>query len=171
VEGRIQELKYAHSRPRPSLPVERPFSSSRSARTQWAPPSPPWLHALRMPGTTPPAVLGTHHPLLSRERVPSRAPTAGIMRIQHHLRQMDRLDLHTREDPPLREVPNYAGRLKWAIWSLTTASAIFLGLRLYCKLSRHRSLWWDDGFLILSWVCHHSMATTTPCPRLRPDTG
>ncbi|KAK4120726.1 hypothetical protein N657DRAFT_648913 [Parathielavia appendiculata] len=40
----------------------------------------------------------------------------------------------------------------WAIWSLTIAAAVFLALRLYCKLSRGRLLWWDDYFLIASWV-------------------
>jgi len=57
-----------------------------------------------------------------------------------------------RDEPPPREVPNYASRLLWAIWSLTIAAAVFLALRVYCKLSRHRSLWWDDHFLIASWV-------------------
>ena len=74
------------------------------------------------------------------------------MRIQHHLHQMELRDLAGRDEEPPHEVPNYAGRLKWAIWSLTIASAIFLGLRVYCKLTRRRSLWWDDYFLILSWV-------------------
>jgi hypothetical protein len=40
----------------------------------------------------------------------------------------------------------------WAIWSFTIASAVFLALRVYCKLTRRRSLWWDDRFLIASWV-------------------
>jgi hypothetical protein len=35
---------------------------------------------------------------------------------------------------------------------LTIAAAVFLALRVYCKLSRRRSLWWDDHFLIASWV-------------------
>ncbi len=49
-------------------------------------------------------------------------------------------------------VPNYAPRLMAATWLLTVFSAIFLGLRVYCKLSRGRRLWWDDHFLIASWV-------------------
>jgi hypothetical protein len=48
---------------------------------------------------------------------------------------------------------NYAGRLLAATWLLTVFSAIFLGLRVYCKLFRGRRLWWDDHFLIASWVC------------------
>lgn len=49
-------------------------------------------------------------------------------------------------------VPNYGSRLSAATWLLTVFSAIFLTLRVYCKLSRGRRLWWDDHFLIASWV-------------------
>ncbi len=64
---------------------------------------------------------------------------------------MDARDLGESERVP-GEVPNYASRLNWAIWSFTIAAGVFLGLRIYCKLSRGRSLWWDDHFLIASWV-------------------
>jgi hypothetical protein len=58
-----------------------------------------------------------------------------------------------RDDSPLSgEVPNYAGRMLWAIWSLTVGAGVFLALRVYCKLTRHRLLWWDDYILIASWV-------------------
>ncbi|KAH7321330.1 hypothetical protein B0I35DRAFT_501481 [Stachybotrys elegans] len=36
---------------------------------------------------------------------------------------------------------------------LTVVSAVFLGLRLFCKVIRHRHLWWDDYILIASWIC------------------
>lgn len=49
-------------------------------------------------------------------------------------------------------VPDYGPRLSTATWLLTVFSAIFLALRVYCKLSRGRRLWWDDHFLIASWV-------------------
>ena len=39
-----------------------------------------------------------------------------------------------------------------SIWTLIAVSAIFLGLRVYCRLSRARSLWWDDHLLIASWL-------------------
>jgi hypothetical protein len=39
------------------------------------------------------------------------------------------------------------------VWPLLLAATFFLGLRLYCKLSVRRALWWDDWVLILSWVC------------------
>ncbi|KAK4033022.1 hypothetical protein C8A01DRAFT_50312 [Parachaetomium inaequale] len=57
-----------------------------------------------------------------------------------------------RDDSSSGGAPNYAGRLLWAIWSLTIAAAIFLALRVYCKVTRRRSLWWDDHFLVASWV-------------------
>lgn len=37
-------------------------------------------------------------------------------------------------------------------WALDAACGLFLALRIYCKLSRKRVLWWDDYFLIASWV-------------------
>jgi len=41
-----------------------------------------------------------------------------------------------------------------AVWLLVGSSAVFLGLRLYCKLIRHRRLHWDDWVLTAAWVCH-----------------
>lgn len=38
------------------------------------------------------------------------------------------------------------------IWVITFVSTAFLGLRVYCKLSRRNKLWWDDHFLLASWV-------------------
>ncbi|GAB1317012.1 Rhodopsin domain-containing protein [Madurella fahalii] len=35
-------------------------------------------------------------------------------------------------------------------WSLTALAGLFLALRLYCKLSTGRRLWWDDWVLIAS---------------------
>lgn len=37
-------------------------------------------------------------------------------------------------------------------WTLTALAAVFLSLRLYCKLSLGRGLWWDDYLLIASFV-------------------
>ena len=48
---------------------------------------------------------------------------------------------------------DHAGpRLLAAMWPLLALAALFLGLRLYCKISRHNRLWWDDYLLIASWV-------------------
>jgi hypothetical protein len=38
------------------------------------------------------------------------------------------------------------------IWVLAALSGLFLGLRLYSKLWRHRPLWWDDYCLVAAWV-------------------
>lgn len=84
------------------------------------------------------------------------------MRIQHLLHTMVITKLagrDTAEAAAPRVVPNYAPMLLWSIWTVTVVSAIFLSLRVYCKLTRHRSLWWDDHFLILSWV---STAASSP---------
>jgi hypothetical protein len=37
-------------------------------------------------------------------------------------------------------------------WILVAVSGMFLFLRIYCKWLGHKRLWWDDFFLILSWV-------------------
>lgn len=48
---------------------------------------------------------------------------------------------------------NQAPRLIITIWFLIALATSFLAMRLYCKLSRHSGLWWDDYILIGSWVC------------------
>lgn len=48
--------------------------------------------------------------------------------------------------------PNYAPKLLVTIWVLLGLAGIFLALRLYCKFSRHRGAWWDDWFLVGSFV-------------------
>ncbi|KAI5924821.1 hypothetical protein F4810DRAFT_719032 [Camillea tinctor] len=53
------------------------------------------------------------------------------------------------------------------LWSLFAGAAVFLGIRLWCKLTRRNGLWWDDYILILAWanllatdsVITHEMAT------------
>ncbi|KAB5546846.1 hypothetical protein GE09DRAFT_1128863, partial [Coniochaeta sp. 2T2.1] len=37
-------------------------------------------------------------------------------------------------------------------WVLVGLATIFLSLRVYCKLSRRRSLWWHDWIMIASWM-------------------
>ena len=48
---------------------------------------------------------------------------------------------------------DYGPPMNYGIWMLTTLATGFLALRIYCKHLRHRGLWWDDYFLIASWVC------------------
>lgn len=49
---------------------------------------------------------------------------------------------------PIPEI--YAG-----IWTLFAGATVFLGLRLWCKVSRKHAtgMWYDDYILIASWVC------------------
>ncbi|KAI1276149.1 hypothetical protein F5Y07DRAFT_367327 [Xylaria sp. FL0933] len=37
-------------------------------------------------------------------------------------------------------------------WTLTALAAVFLALRVYCKISRSRGLWWDDYVLIAAFI-------------------
>ncbi|KAL2268280.1 hypothetical protein VTJ83DRAFT_3126 [Remersonia thermophila] len=43
-------------------------------------------------------------------------------------------------------------QVNFTIWLLTSLSSALLALRIYCKLLRHRGLWWDDHFLIAAWL-------------------
>ncbi|SPO06773.1 uncharacterized protein DNG_09467 [Cephalotrichum gorgonifer] len=54
-------------------------------------------------------------------------------------------------DAEKKDIVDYGPLLKGSIWFMTAMSTTFLGLRVFAKLSRHRPLWWDDGFLIASW--------------------
>ncbi|KAL1836794.1 hypothetical protein VTJ49DRAFT_4636 [Mycothermus thermophilus] len=62
---------------------------------------------------------------------------------------------------------NLGPLLDGVFWTLTTFALVFLALRLYCKFSRGRSLWWDDHFLIAAWLSLAvSAATTSVCVSL-----
>ena len=39
------------------------------------------------------------------------------------------------------------------IWVLAGLSGFFFFLRVYCKITRQRGLWWDDYVMGASWVC------------------
>lgn len=47
---------------------------------------------------------------------------------------------------------NLGPQFNVAIWVLTGAAAVFLALRVYCKLIRGKKLWWDDYVLIASFI-------------------
>ncbi|KAK4445194.1 hypothetical protein QBC34DRAFT_307414 [Podospora aff. communis PSN243] len=38
-------------------------------------------------------------------------------------------------------------------WVMTAIASIFLALRLYCKISINRRIWWDDSILLASYIC------------------
>ncbi|EGO55826.1 hypothetical protein NEUTE1DRAFT_103236 [Neurospora tetrasperma FGSC 2508] len=40
-----------------------------------------------------------------------------------------------------------------ADWLLVCVSALFFGLRMYSKVLRKTSLWWDDHVLVAAWLC------------------
>jgi len=65
-----------------------------------------------------------------------------------------RVLLETRADLAAdgRAHDNVGANLNIAIWILTGAALGFLCLRLYCKLSIRRGLWWDDYVLIAASV-------------------
>jgi hypothetical protein len=44
-----------------------------------------------------------------------------------------------------------------SVWLLVGAALVFLLLRVYCKIVRHRRLHADDHFLIAAWVCSHHL--------------
>ncbi|KAI0121142.1 hypothetical protein BJ170DRAFT_146549 [Xylariales sp. AK1849] len=43
-------------------------------------------------------------------------------------------------------------RVDGITWTLTVISGLFLGTRLYVKVVHHRSIWFDDYFLLASWI-------------------
>ncbi len=58
---------------------------------------------------------------------------------------------------------NGASRLLGSIWALSALATVFLALRVYCRMLKRQSLWWDDGILIASWV--------SCCPPVAPVEG
>jgi hypothetical protein len=62
--------------------------------------------------------------------------------------------LGARDGSSTTDLPhdNLGPNLNIAVWILTGAALIFLGLRLYCKLSIRRGLWWDDYVLVAASV-------------------
>ncbi|ERT01090.1 hypothetical protein HMPREF1624_02329 [Sporothrix schenckii ATCC 58251] len=48
-----------------------------------------------------------------------------------------------------------------SLWTLQAVAGIFLGLRIYCKVFRNRGLWFDDYFLLASWILLAVSASAT----------
>ena len=55
-------------------------------------------------------------------------------------------------DPTINLAENQGPSIISSTATLTVLCTLFLALRIYCKLSRSRGLWWDDHFLVVSWV-------------------
>lgn len=51
-----------------------------------------------------------------------------------------------------KAVVDYSPLLLRSIWSLFGFATLFIGLRVYARLTPHPALWWDDHLLITSWV-------------------
>ena len=52
----------------------------------------------------------------------------------------------------MADTDDYGPRLNITIWSLTGTAALFLGLRIYCKVWRGRPVRSEDAVLVASWV-------------------
>ncbi|KAH8895275.1 hypothetical protein GQ53DRAFT_820113 [Thozetella sp. PMI_491] len=48
--------------------------------------------------------------------------------------------------------PSVTSKVLASIWIMFTISTIFLGLRVYCRSIRTKTMWWDDYLLITGWV-------------------
>ncbi|KAJ2907128.1 hypothetical protein MKZ38_007643 [Zalerion maritima] len=48
---------------------------------------------------------------------------------------------------------DHGNRVQFALWFTVSISAVFVGLRVYCKRITKRRLWWDDYLLVGSWIC------------------
>lgn len=59
---------------------------------------------------------------------------------------------HRRQEQQDLAHDNVGPNLNIAVWILTGAALIFMSLRLYCKLSIRKGLWWDDYVLIAASV-------------------
>lgn len=55
---------------------------------------------------------------------------------------------------------NLAPMLFAVCWSMTGIAALFLGTRLYVKITTQRQLWWDDHVLVASWWMLVAFSTT-----------
>lgn len=63
--------------------------------------------------------------------------------------------LRPRASDGADSITNYVDpqkELNAGLWTLFAGASVFLGLRLYCKITRRHGLWYDDYILILAWV-------------------
>ncbi|KAI1085018.1 hypothetical protein F5B20DRAFT_124569 [Whalleya microplaca] len=55
-------------------------------------------------------------------------------------------------DDPIIYYVNPYKELNAGLWTLFVAATLFLGLRVWSKITQHHGLWYDDHILIVSWI-------------------
>ena len=65
-------------------------------------------------------------------------------------------DPYSPEELAVLPHDNSAPQILASIWSLAGVATVFLCLRIFCRMLKRRTLWWDDAILIASWVGPHS---------------
>lgn len=73
---------------------------------------------------------------------------------------MESIMISSRDDNHV-DYYNPAAQIYAGLWTLIAGATVFLGLRLWCKLTRRHGLWYDDYVLICSYVSFH-FATGLP---------
>jgi hypothetical protein len=56
-----------------------------------------------------------------------------------------------------------SGKTLAIVWFLSAFSLVFLSLRLYCKYLVRNGWWWDEYFLVASWVYQLPLYLDSPC--------
>jgi len=59
----------------------------------------------------------------------------------------------TPEELALLPHDNQGIKMNVVSWSLQIFASLFVALRVYCKFTRKRGLWWDDYILLAAWIC------------------
>ena len=64
---------------------------------------------------------------------------------------------------PAEPAADYGPLLNLTVWALVGVASLFIVLRIYCKLLRRLSLWWDDYILLAGWVGKPALARVWTC--------
>lgn len=64
------------------------------------------------------------------------------------------------QSPGASDSSDLACMLVAVCWSMTCIAALFLGTRLFVKLTTQRRLWWDDHILVASWCALVAFSST-----------
>lgn len=135
-----------------SLPISTPIPPVAQSDVS----CPGWPSHTRKHSRTP--IDGSHNPpagLFLRQTAPAlwSEPPVLLCALVPVLRRQQPTRRHLRLTvPAMDSTPDRGPHIIVALSTLGALSGLFLALRIYCKLSRRRSLWWDDYVLIISWV-------------------